>query len=65
MASVGDAITVIQVFWTAYRDLKTNQEECRQFHHHVQSVLEYIQKACSNAVPRALEERLAKFIEYI
>ena len=65
MASVGDALALLRAFWSTYKDVKANQEECRRFDDHSQLVLGWIEKECGNNVPEALQKRLERFIEYV
>lgn len=65
MASVGDALSVLNVFWTTYKDFKANREECRSLHKYAHLVLERMEKERGGDAPEALQKRLANFIAYV
>ena len=65
MISIGDALSLLKVFWTIYKDVDLNQEECRRLHKRSQSVLERMEVECGDNVPDALQQKLAKFVVYV
>ena len=65
MISIGDAVALLNTFWTTYQSLKSNREECHRLYKHSRKILEYVEKECaaSSSMPRGLERRLQKFVE--